>query len=66
MGFDKLSVVLVALFGAAFLGERLTVLNWIGVRERALACLSTTTCQTWKGALSDGALPQSPKRLEPR
>jgi bacterial/archaeal transporter family protein len=28
---DKLSVVLVALFGAVFLGERLTVLNWIGV-----------------------------------
>lgn len=28
---DKLSVVLVALFGVAFLGERLTVLNWLGV-----------------------------------
>jgi len=28
---DTLSVVLVALFGAVFLGERLTVLNWIGV-----------------------------------
>lgn len=28
---DKLSVVLVALFGAGFLGERLTPLNWLGV-----------------------------------
>ena len=28
---DKLSVVLVALFGAAFLGERLGARNWIGV-----------------------------------
>ncbi len=28
---DKLSVVLVALFGVAFLGERLSVLNWAGV-----------------------------------
>jgi len=28
---DKLSVVLVALFGAAFLGERLAPLNWLGV-----------------------------------
>jgi transporter family protein len=28
---DKLSVVLVALFGFAFLGERLTVRNWAGV-----------------------------------
>jgi transporter family protein len=28
---DKLSVVLVALFGAIFLGERLAVANWIGV-----------------------------------
>ena len=28
---DKLSVVLVALFGALFLGERLSVLNWFGV-----------------------------------
>ncbi len=28
---DKLSVVLVALFGAAFLGERLSAVNWIGV-----------------------------------
>jgi transporter family protein len=28
---DKLSVVLVAVFGVAFLGEKLTGLNWIGV-----------------------------------
>jgi len=28
---DKLSVVLVAIFGVIFLGERLTVPNWLGV-----------------------------------
>jgi len=28
---DKLSVVLVALFGVVFLGERLTAVNWLGV-----------------------------------
>jgi transporter family protein len=28
---DKLSVVLVAVFAAAFLGERLTLANWLGV-----------------------------------
>jgi len=28
---DKLSVVMVALFGVAFLGERLSALNWLGV-----------------------------------
>ena len=28
---DKLSVVMVALFGVSFLGERLSVLNWAGV-----------------------------------
>jgi len=28
---DKLSVVLVALFGAVFLGEKLSGLNWLGV-----------------------------------
>jgi len=28
---DKLSVVLVAIFGAAFLGERLSEANWLGV-----------------------------------
>src|SRR5215471_8521187 len=28
---DKLSVVLVALFGVVFLGEKLSALNWLGV-----------------------------------
>ena len=28
---DKLSVVLVALFGVAFLGEKLSLPNWLGV-----------------------------------
>jgi len=28
---DKLSVVMVAIFGVAFLGERLSATNWIGV-----------------------------------
>src|SRR6202166_2899490 len=28
---DKMSVVLVAIFGVAFLGEKLTALNWTGV-----------------------------------
>ena len=28
---DKLSVVMVALFGALFLGERLSAANWVGV-----------------------------------
>jgi len=28
---DKLSVVLVAIFGAVFLGERLSSINWLGV-----------------------------------
>jgi transporter family protein len=28
---DKLSVVLVAVFGVAFLGERLSSLNWLGI-----------------------------------
>jgi len=28
---DKLSVVLVAIFGAVFLGEKLTLVNWFGV-----------------------------------
>jgi len=28
---DKLSVVLVAVFGAIFLGEKLSVINWLGV-----------------------------------
>jgi transporter family protein len=28
---DKLSVVLVAIFGVLFLGERLSAVNWLGV-----------------------------------
>jgi len=28
---DKLSVVLVAVFGVGFLGERLSVVNWLGI-----------------------------------
>ncbi len=28
---DKMSVVLVAIFGAAFLGEKVTGLNWLGI-----------------------------------
>ena len=28
---DKLSVVLVAIFGVIFLGERLSTINWLGV-----------------------------------
>jgi bacterial/archaeal transporter family protein len=28
---DKLSVVLVAIFGVTFLGERLSVINWMGI-----------------------------------
>jgi len=28
---DKFSVVLVALFGAAFLGERMSTINWFGI-----------------------------------
>jgi len=36
---DKLSVVLVAVFGVAFLGERLGVRNWIGVGMVALGAL---------------------------
>ena len=28
---DKLSIVLVAVFGGAFLGERLTASNWLGI-----------------------------------
>lgn len=36
---DKLSVVLVALFGVAFLGERLSVPNWLGVALIAAGAL---------------------------
>jgi transporter family protein len=36
---DKLSVVLVAVFGAAFLGERLSARNWLGVALIAAGAL---------------------------
>ena len=36
---DKLSVVLVALFGVIFLGERLSGLNWLGVALIATGAL---------------------------
>lgn len=36
---DKLSVVLVAVFGAAFLGERLSGTNWLGVALIAAGAL---------------------------
>jgi transporter family protein len=36
---DKLSVVLVAIFGAMLLGEKLTMLNWLGVALIALGAV---------------------------
>ena len=36
---DKLSVVLVAIFGALLLGEKLTTLNWFGVALIALGAV---------------------------
>jgi transporter family protein len=36
---DKLSVVLVALFGVMFLGEKLTMPNWLGVALIALGAI---------------------------
>jgi transporter family protein len=36
---DKLSVVLVAVFGVIFLGEKLTALNWVGVALIAIGAL---------------------------
>jgi transporter family protein len=36
---DKLSVVLVALFGVLFLGERLSTPNWLGVAFIAVGAL---------------------------
>ena len=36
---DKLSVVLVALFGVMFLGEKLTLPNWLGVALIALGAI---------------------------
>lgn len=36
---DKLSVVLVAIFAAAFLGERLSAANWVGVALIAVGAI---------------------------
>ena len=36
---DKLSVVLVAIFGVAFLGEKLSALNWLGIALVAAGAL---------------------------
>jgi bacterial/archaeal transporter family protein len=36
---DKLSVVLVAVFGVIFLGERLAIANWLGVVLIALGAV---------------------------
>ena len=36
---DKLSVVLVALFGVTFLGEKLSLANWLGVALMALGAI---------------------------
>jgi len=40
---DKLSVVLVAVFGVMFLGERLSGVNWLGVALIALGALLVAT-----------------------
>jgi transporter family protein len=37
---DKMSVMLVALFAAAFLGERLEVRNWLGIALIALGAIA--------------------------
>jgi len=39
---DKLSVVLVALFGVGFLGERLAAVNWLGILMIALGAWLVT------------------------
>ncbi|MBV9345677.1 MAG: EamA family transporter [Gammaproteobacteria bacterium] len=39
---DKLSVVLVAVFGVLFLGEKLTLVNWLGVSLMALGAWCVT------------------------
>ncbi len=36
---DKFSVILVAIMGAAFLGERLSPLNWVGVVVTSIGLL---------------------------
>jgi bacterial/archaeal transporter family protein len=39
---DKLSVVMVAIFGVTFLGERLSVANWMGIALIALGAWMVT------------------------
>jgi len=39
---DKLSVVLVAIFGVTFLGERLSIANWLGIAVIALGAWLVT------------------------
>lgn len=40
---DKLSVVLVAIFGVLFLGEKLSLANWLGVALMAAGVILLTT-----------------------
>ena len=39
---DKLSVVLVAVFGVSFLGEKLALVNWVGIAMIALGAWMVT------------------------
>ena len=45
---DKLSVVLVAFFGASFLGERLAPVNWLGILMIAAGAW-LVTLRSWTG-----------------
>src|SRR6201991_74384 len=51
---DKLSVVLVAIFGALLLGEKLTMLNWLG---GALMALGAVRGGWWGGRARSRARP---------
>ena len=53
---DKLSVVLVAIFGALLLGEKLTMLNWLGVALIALGAVLV--------ALEGGCVPSRVRSAE--
>src|SRR5262245_10926533 len=44
---DKLSVVLVAVFGVTFLGERLSGLNWLGVAFIASGAVLVAIGDDW-------------------
>jgi transporter family protein len=41
---DKLSVVLVAIFGVVFLGERLSAPNWLGIGLIAVGAILVAYC----------------------